>query len=188
MSDFCYSFANVRRIVKKNRDQIKKKKTGWFSSEEYKVEYDEPALILTQRGAQEEDENQYLKYDITADAIKLFMEKNRKWFSEPEGGGDWVFDETVTEKSEPFLLEEMVGRATKENMRFVDYVSDDRSGDKICCFYLFLPYHILCYATSQHSTQTCAYLRYVFSVFLLSLYFNYRMMSSPPKQVALCMA
>ena len=140
MSDFVYSFANVRRVVKKNRDQIKKKKTGWFSSEEYKVEYDTPALILTQRGAQEEDDNQYLKYDITAAMIKEFMEKNRKWFVEPEGGGDWVFDETVTEKTEPFLLEEMVERATKENMRFIDFVSDYRSGDITCCSY---SYHLL---------------------------------------------
>jgi len=121
MSDFVYSFANVRRVVKKNRDQIKKKKTGWFSSEEYKVEYDTPALILTQRGAQEEDDNQYLKYDITAAMIKEFMEKNRKWFVEPEGGGDWVFDKTVTEKTEPFLLEEMVDLCAKDNMRFYDY-------------------------------------------------------------------
>ncbi len=126
MSEFVYAFSNVRRIVKKNMDTIKKKKTGLFSSEEYKVDYDTPALILTQRGAQELDNNQYLKYDITADAIKLFMEKNRKWFSEPEEGGDWTFDETVTEKTEPFVLEGKVERATKENIRFIDFVSDDR--------------------------------------------------------------
>ncbi len=140
MSDFVYSFANVRKIVKTNRDQIKKKSTGWFSSEEYKVEYDTPALILTQRGAQEEGENKYLKYVITPNAIKEFMEKNRKWFSEPEGG-DWVYDETVTDKTEPFLLEQKVAEAAKENMKFIDYVSNDRSGDKTCCLsYILIIY------------------------------------------------
>ncbi len=112
--------------MKKNRDMIKKKKTGWFSSEKFKVEYDTPALILTQRGAQDDNKNQYLKYEITPDAIKLFIEKNRKWFSEPEGGGDLTFDETVTEKTEPFSLEEKVAQAAKDNMKFIDYVSDDR--------------------------------------------------------------
>ena len=157
MSDFVYSFANVRRVVKANRDQTKWKKTGWFSSEEYKVEYVTPDHIITQRGGQEEDEHQYLRYDITADAIKTFMVENRKWFSEPEGGGDWVFDETVTEKTEPFLLEATVEETRSENVKFIDYVSNDRSGDKAC---IFLP-SILC---DLLTLNTCA--------FMCSLFFS----------------
>ena len=135
MSDFVYSFANVRRVVKANRDQTKWKKTGWFSSEEYKVEYVTPAHILTQDGGQQKDENKLLLYVVTPDAIKQFMEENRKWFKEPEGGGDWEFDETVTEKTEPFLKEKMIEEARRDNMKIIDYVSNDRSGDKTYIFF-----------------------------------------------------
>jgi len=121
ISNFVYAFREVRAIVKENEGKTKKKKTGWFSSEEYKVAFDTPALILTQDGAQEKDKNQLFKYDITPDAIKLFMEKNRKWFYEPEGGGDWEFDEKVTEKTGPFVLEKAVEEATRDNLKIVDY-------------------------------------------------------------------
>eukprot|EP00985_Skeletonema_marinoi_P023971 scaffold16299_cov110-Skeletonema_marinoi.AAC.1 len=115
ISDFVYSFANVRRIVKANEGQTRKKSTGWFSSEKYTVAYDTPALILTQDGAQERSKHKLFKYVVTPDAIKLFMEKNRKWFDEPEGGGDWKFDKTVTEKTDPFLLEASVVEATQDD-------------------------------------------------------------------------
>ncbi len=134
VSQFVYGFANMRRIVKENEGQERKKKTGWFSSEKYTVAFDTPALVLTQDGGQQKSDNKLFKYVVTPDAIKLFMEKNRKWFSEPEGGGDWVFDETVTEKTEPFLKEEMIEEATRDNMKIIDYVSNDRSGGKTCIF------------------------------------------------------
>ncbi len=127
VSDFIYHFADIRRIVKENEGQERKRRTGRFSrSERYTVAFDTPALILTQDGAQDKDDNQYLKYDITPDAIKLFMEKNRKWFYEPEGGGDWEFDRTVTEKTEPFVLEEKVAEATRDNLKIIDFVSNMR--------------------------------------------------------------
>ena len=135
VSQFVYGFANMRRIVKENEGQERKKKTGWFSSEEYKVEYVTPAHILTQDGGQQKDENKLLLYVVTPDAIKQFMEENRKWFKEPEGGGDWEFDETVTEKTEPFLKEKMIEEARRDNMKIIDYVSNDRSGDKTYIFF-----------------------------------------------------
>mmetsp|Transcript_17637 Transcript_17637/g.35242 ORF Transcript_17637/g.35242 Transcript_17637/m.35242 type:complete len:474 (+) Transcript_17637:48-1469(+) len=128
ISDFVYSFANVRRIVKANEGQTRKKSTGWFSSEKYTVAFDTPALILTQDGAQERSKHRLFKYVVTPDAIKLFMEKNRKWFDEPEGGGEWRFDKTVTEKTKPFLLEATVDEATRVDMKIVDY--DDEFSTK----------------------------------------------------------
>ena len=124
-SMFVYGFANLRRIVNANEGQIrKKKKPGWFSgSEKYTVAFDTPALIITQDGAQDDDYDRFFKYTVTPDAIKLFIEKNRKWFDEPEGGGDWTFDKTVTEKEEPFLMELAVAQAAEDNMKIVDYVS-----------------------------------------------------------------
>jgi len=132
ISDFVYSFANVRRIVKANEGKSRKKSTGWFSSEKYTVAFDTPALIRTQDGAQEKSKHKLFKYVVTPDAIKLFMEKNRKWFDEPvdkDGvAGDWKFDKTVSEKNEPFLLEGSVEEATQVNMKIVDY--DDEFSTK----------------------------------------------------------
>eukprot|EP00984_Skeletonema_dohrnii_P028686 scaffold18737_cov117-Skeletonema_dohrnii-CCMP3373.AAC.6 len=122
ISDFVYSFANVRRIVKENEGE-QRSTSRWFG-EKYTVAFDTPALILTQDGAQEQSKDKLFKYVVTPDAIKLFMEKNRKWFKEPVtdgNAGDWEFDKTVTEKTEPFLLEAAVDAATKDNMKIVDY-------------------------------------------------------------------
>jgi len=138
ISDFVYSFANVRSIVKENEGE-QRSTSRWFG-EKYTVAFDTPALILTQDGAQEQSKDKLLKYVITPDAIKLFMELNRKWFKEPVtdgNAGDWEFDKTVTEKTEPFLLEAAVDAATKDNMKIVDYVSDKKSGGATCCFYSF---------------------------------------------------
>ena len=160
ISDFVYSFANVRRIVKANEGQTRKKSTGWFSSEKYTVPFDTPALILTQDGAQERSKHKLFKYVVTPDAIKLFMEKNRKWFDEPEGGGDWKFDKTVTEKTDPFLLEASVVEATQVNMKIVDYVSDVTNGKQTVAICGIFQSN---YVTSQHTL--------IFSLSLLTLHF-----------------
>ncbi|KAK1733750.1 lipase class 3 family protein [Skeletonema marinoi] len=123
ISDFVYQFANVRRIVKEN-DGKQRSTSRWFGKK-YTVAFDTPALIRTQDGAQEQSKDKLLKYVITPDAIKEFMELNRKWYKEPvdEDGnaGDWEFDKTVTEKNESFLLEAAVEEAAKDNMKIVDY-------------------------------------------------------------------
>lgn len=129
ISSFVYSFRNMRNIVKTNEGQIRKRRTGFFSSEEYKVAFDTPALILTQKGAQEIDENKFFKYVITPDAIKLFIEKNRKFFNEPEGGGDWTFDNSGTEKEEPFVLEAGVKDIMQDNLKIVDYDDEFTTND-----------------------------------------------------------
>jgi len=129
MSCFVYDFRNIRNIVKTNDGMTKKKKTGLFRREEYKVAFDTPSLILTQKGDQEEDENRFFKYAVTLNAIKLFIEKNRKWFKEPEGGGDWTFDKSVSEKTTPFIFESVVKDVMQENLKIVDY-DDEFSTDK----------------------------------------------------------
>jgi len=177
ISDFVYSFANVRRIVKANEGKTRKKSTGWFSSEKYTVAFDTPALILTQDGAQEKSKHKLFKYVVTPDAIKLFMEKNRKWFDEPEGGGTWEFDKTVTEKTKPFLLEATVDEATRVDMKIVDYVSDVTNGKQTCCYLWDLSIKICSISTHVHLLS--------FSTHFALLY---RMMSSPPKAAVLFMA
>mmetsp|Transcript_37059 Transcript_37059/g.68640 ORF Transcript_37059/g.68640 Transcript_37059/m.68640 type:complete len:471 (-) Transcript_37059:166-1578(-) len=129
ISSFVYAFRNIRNIVKTNDGKPKKKKTGLFRREEYTVKFDTPALVLTQKGAQEEDDNKFFKYTVTPDAIKLFIEKNRKWFKEPEGGGDWTFDKSVSEKTTPFIFESEVKGVMQDNLKIVDY-DDEFSTDE----------------------------------------------------------
>lgn len=111
-SKYVYAFANLRRIVKTHEG----------------VAFDTPALILTQDGAQEKSSDKLFKYVVTPDAVLSFIQKNRKWFKEPEGGGDWDFDKSATEKSVTFLMEEKVKEATQDNMKIVDY--DDEFSTK----------------------------------------------------------
>eukprot|EP00986_Skeletonema_menzelii_P011070 scaffold5593_cov94-Skeletonema_menzelii.AAC.1 len=121
ISTFVGNLANIRRIVKVNEGKTRKKKTqGFFSrSEKYTVAYDTPALILTQDGAQKKNEDKFLKYPITPDAIKLFLEKNRKWFQD---GNNLKFDESVTEKTKPFRVEKMIDEAVQDyNQKIIDY-------------------------------------------------------------------
>jgi hypothetical protein len=42
ISNFVYVFREVRAVVKENEGTTKKKKTGWFKREEYKVAFDTP--------------------------------------------------------------------------------------------------------------------------------------------------
>ena len=129
VSSFVYGFRDLRAVVKKNKQgTIKKRSTGWFSSEEYKVEYVTPAHIITQKGAQEDNKNQHLKYDITLAAIKQFLEENRKWFL--QDGNKWTFDESRTEKKHPFPLENELDVLMEDNLRMIDYVSMS----SICCY------------------------------------------------------
>mmetsp|Transcript_11697 Transcript_11697/g.19999 ORF Transcript_11697/g.19999 Transcript_11697/m.19999 type:complete len:420 (-) Transcript_11697:180-1439(-) len=128
VSSFVYGFRDLRAVVKKNKQgTIKKRSTGWFSSEEYKVEYVTPAHIITQKGSQQDDKNQYLKYDITLPAIKQFLEENRKWFKLEDGA--WKFDESRTEKKEPFPLEKELDVLMEDNLRIIDYDDEFTEGD-----------------------------------------------------------
>lgn len=108
-----------------------------YHSAEYKVTFDTPDLILTQRGAQDKDKNKFLKFTLTPDAINSFIEKNRKFFEETQGDGDWKFDESVTEKTEPFKLENKIKEETKENFKIVDYVRVQHDTDIHCAFVSF---------------------------------------------------
>ena len=123
ISSFVYTFREIRNIVKTNDGKImKKKRTGLLKrSEKCTVAFDTPAHILTQDGAYSQKDT-FLKYKITPDAIKLFLEKNRKWFYEARGGA-LKFDKSVTEKTEPFVLENEMKIMTQDNLKIVDYVS-----------------------------------------------------------------
>mmetsp|Transcript_19643 Transcript_19643/g.29316 ORF Transcript_19643/g.29316 Transcript_19643/m.29316 type:complete len:352 (-) Transcript_19643:298-1353(-) len=78
-------------------------------------------------GSQERDDSKQLKYIITLPAILRFLENNRRWFKDPDVGGDLEFDDE--EKKEPFLLEEQLKKQMVDNIKIIDY--DDRfSTDK----------------------------------------------------------
>jgi hypothetical protein len=122
---------------------MKKERTGLLKRpEKCTVAFDTPAHILTQDGAYSQKDT-FLKYKITPDAIKLFLEKNRKWFYEARGGA-LKFDKSVTEKTEPFVLENEMKIMTQDNLKIVDYVSmsekqvDIFPSTRCVCF--FFPY------------------------------------------------
>ena len=122
MSDFVYRFANIRSIVKSKHGTTES--TGWFGffGEKKEIQFDQPALILTQEGAQEKDENRYVKYDITAPAISLFIEKNRNWFTASDDGTlSFDLDETSVEPLD--FLEEALKDQAQDNVKIIDYVS-----------------------------------------------------------------
>ena len=86
--------SDIRTIVRKNDGEEVR-----INREKTKVEFFEPALVITDMGAQERDDNKQLKYVITPPAILRFVQNNRRWFKEPDGGGDLEFDNE--EKVEP---------------------------------------------------------------------------------------
>ena len=123
MSDFVYLFRNMRNIVKTNDGKLMKRKKSWFSSEWYEVKFDTPSLIITQSDAPDDDLNKFLMYPVTPNAIKLFVEKNRNLFIEPEGGGFLAFDNDGIENKAPFGVEALLKDQMEDNMKIVDFVS-----------------------------------------------------------------
>lgn len=114
MSDFVYSYATIRRVVNDHdrliRDGIPKtkKKYLFFGEELPMVDMYRPELVVTQRGGQETMEEQFLKYPITAIAIKEFLENNRNFLAQNSAtGGDVTFNISDKQSSElPPLYEE----------------------------------------------------------------------------------
>ena len=48
------------------------------------------------------------------------------------------FDKSVTEKTKPFLVEEVLDEAIRDyNQKIIDYVSEKMIGERTCCFYSF---------------------------------------------------
>lgn len=129
MSDFVYLFRNMRNIVKTNDGKLMKRKKSWFSSEWYEVKFDTPSLIITQSDAPDDDLNKFLMYAITPNAIKLFVEKNRNLFIEPEGGGFLAFDNDGIENKAPFGVEALLKDQMEDNMKIVDFDDEFTTND-----------------------------------------------------------
>jgi hypothetical protein len=99
-----YGYANLRNLVKEHdrvyRKGVPAKDKGGFlgfnKKDKKLVDFDTPAHIVTQDGAQP-DRGRYLKYDITAQAILKFLELNRNLLKEDKDGGDIVLDESEGE-------------------------------------------------------------------------------------------
>ena len=72
-SSLTYNYVTLRNEA---RDKIRK---------DGKDSLDTPALIITDDGAQENGKNQYLKYPITAAAMKKFVDLNPKFVNGIEG-------------------------------------------------------------------------------------------------------
>ena len=69
-------------------------------------------------GSQEKDKEKTLKYTITKDAIKEFVDKNRGHIK--QDGNDFLLDETGTKKTE-FPIDQILNKP--DNIKILDYVS-----------------------------------------------------------------
>lgn len=121
MSKLVYSFNNLRTLVRKH-DGTVTKKYGYFGRAT-KHEFDTPALILTDDGAQEKTEKQRnisFEYDITPNAVLTFIQKNRKFFIEEHEGDYLKFDKEHKEK-ESFSVEEKIKLLAKDDYKIIDY-------------------------------------------------------------------
>jgi len=125
MSHFVYRFANMRNLVRKH-DQTITRKYGYFGKAT-KHEFDTPALIITQDGGQDDDDNIYLKYPITLPAIITFLEKNRKFYIEDYENAYLKFDKNHSEMEE-FGIERMMKDLGKQDIKIIDY--DDSYTDE----------------------------------------------------------
>jgi hypothetical protein len=87
-SNLAYTFATIRAIVKEYDlvEGLPKKGEG--------VNFNTPALVITQGGAQPVDQNRLFKYPITAAAIERFLELNRHLLKQGPTGGDVSFNDT----------------------------------------------------------------------------------------------
>lgn len=130
-SQFVYQFVTMREIVRTHgvraRQVAEKEKGGGSSSGGFfgslfgdkspkLVEFASPELIITDWGSQEQDEDKTLKYTLTKDAIKEFVNKNRGYLK--QDGNTFLFDETGTNKSE-FQFEKILNKP--DNIKILDY-------------------------------------------------------------------
>jgi len=139
-SSFVYTFQGIRDVVRESdpnvpdfrgcddhdhsNESFLSKVGSIFKKKPKQVEFFRPELIITDNGAQELTGNRFLKYPITADAIKLFIENNRRYLTVKDG--DVVLDDE--EKNElPF--EAGLNDQVKENLQVLDY-DDQFTTDK----------------------------------------------------------
>lgn len=141
ISGFVYTFRNIRDIVRDHgatvgdgRDcksghdvdhgDVEVKKSMWpFSKapkEAKRVNFYRPELIITDKGAQVNNFNRNFQYAVTPPAIAEFIANNRKFLSETDGG-DFLFDETETERKGPFNFEIKWQDQLEDNMKMVDF-------------------------------------------------------------------
>ena len=143
MSRFVYTFRNIRDVVRDHGATVgdgrdcrsgndidhhdeEVKKSFWpFSrkpEEAKRVEFYRPELIITDKGAQINNMNRNFKYAVTPPAIAEFIANNRKFLTETEKG-DFLFDESETERKEPFRFEGKWQDQLEDNVKMVDFVS-----------------------------------------------------------------
>lgn len=141
MSRFVYTFRNIRDVVRDHGATVgdgrdcrsgndidhhdeEVKKSFWpFSrkpEEAKRVEFYRPELIITDKGAQINNMNRNFKYAVTPPAIAEFIANNRKFLTETEKG-DFLFDESETERKEPFRFEGKWQDQLEDNVKMVDF-------------------------------------------------------------------
>lgn len=82
-----------------------------------------PELVVTQRGAQDDDPNKYMNYAVTGPALIEFLSNNRQFLKQDEEGGDVEFQD-LNEKSETLpelYTERKIATLSQIDGEIVDY-------------------------------------------------------------------
>jgi len=100
-----------------------------FSPEPMKVSFNQPELIITDNGAQVMTDNRFLKYPITAAAMKTFFDLNRRYFQE-NSKGDLLIDDN-DDPNKTFQFEESMGfdEGIEDGVQVLDF-DDQFTTDK----------------------------------------------------------
>ena len=151
-SKFVYLFRNVRDVVRDHDDSVgvadrsaEEAKRGFFSRPIKKVKFNRPELIITDKGAQKVVENRFLKYPITAAAMKEFFNLNRRFFTE-DSKGDLSIDDNEKPPAYEFKFEKGLGfdEGIQDGLELIDYVSEIES--RAFCFLTRMKlFTVMCY-------------------------------------------
>lgn len=136
-SNLIYGYATLRSLVKEY-DRVVRKGVpardkgglfGWGAKDKELLDFDTPALVLTQGGAQVRGRLRYLKYDITPAAILKFLELNRNLI---KGDGAELVIEKIDGEHPPSDFEKDLKRliARKIDARITEF-DDEFSGAEL---------------------------------------------------------
>lgn len=127
VSEFVYTYGTIRRVVNDHDRLIRDGKPlseGFLGLRKKKlVDMYRPELVVTQRGAQDDDPNKYMNYAVTGPALIEFLSNNRQFLKQDEEGGDVEFQE-LNEKSEnlpELYTERKIDTLSKFDGEIVDY-------------------------------------------------------------------
>mmetsp|Transcript_21018 Transcript_21018/g.26537 ORF Transcript_21018/g.26537 Transcript_21018/m.26537 type:complete len:458 (+) Transcript_21018:143-1516(+) len=122
VSQLIYQYVYIRRMVQEHESTVNgnDKKTEEEKKSIPIIEFDTPALVVTDNAAGVEFKKSKLKHVITAAAIREFLTRNRAYVKEDKGG-DLTFDETGKNKEITKVEEKLRSLEGRFNADIIEY-------------------------------------------------------------------